>query len=80
MVCVVRAVARQREVLLTEQGSRVQRRQKTLVQKNIQLTEVLTDVKGMIGQAIIRTILLGEYLHATVTAASRPAPRTSSER
>ena len=59
-VCVVRAVARQREVLLTEQASWVQRMQKSLVQMNIQLTEVLTDVMGMTGQAIIREIVAGE--------------------
>ena len=38
-VCVVRAVARQRDVLLAEQASGVQRMQKALVQMNIQLTE-----------------------------------------
>jgi transposase len=59
-VCVVRAVVRQREVLLTEQGSWVQRMQKALVQMNIQLTEVLADVMGMTGQAIIRDIVAGE--------------------
>lgn len=59
-VCVVRAVARQREVLLIEQASWVQRMQKSLVQMNIQLTEVLTDVMGMTGQAIIRDIIAGE--------------------
>lgn len=59
-VCVVRAVARQREVLLIEQASWVQRMQKSLVQMNIQLTEVLTDVMGMTGQAIIRAIIAGE--------------------
>jgi transposase len=59
-VCVVRAVARQREVLLTEQASWVQRMQKALVQMNIQLTEVLADVMGMTGQAIIRDIVAGE--------------------
>jgi len=59
-VCVVRAVARQREVLLIEQASWVQRMQKSLVQMNIQLTEVLTDVMGMTGQAIIRDIVAGE--------------------
>jgi transposase len=59
-VCVVRAVARQREVLLIEQASWVQRMQKSLVQMNIQLTEVLTDVMGMTGQAIIRAIVVGE--------------------
>ena len=59
-VCVVRAVVRQREVLLTEQASWVQRMQKALVQMNIQLTEVITDVMGMTGQAIIRDIVAGE--------------------
>jgi transposase len=59
-VCTVRAVARQREVLLAEQASWVQRMQKALVQMNIQLTEVLTDVMGLTGQAIIRSIAAGE--------------------
>ena len=59
-VCVVRAVVRQREVLLIEQGSWVQRMQKALVQMNIQLAEVLTDVMGVTGQAIIRDIVAGE--------------------
>ena len=47
-VCVVRAVARQRDVLLSEQASWVQRMQKSLVQMNNQLTEVLTDVMGIV--------------------------------
>lgn len=59
-VCVVRAVVRQREALLAEQASWVQRMQKALVQMNIQLTEVLTDVMGMTGQAIIRDIVAGQ--------------------
>lgn len=59
-VCVVRAVVRQREVLLSEQASWVQRMQKALVQMNIQLGEVLTDVMGMTGQAIIRDIVAGQ--------------------
>ena len=56
----MRAVARQRQVLLTDQASWVQRMQKALVQMNIQLTEVLTDVMGMTGPAIIRAIVAGE--------------------
>ena len=59
-VCVVRAVARQRDVLLADQASWVQRMQKALVQMNIQLTEVLSDVMGTTGQAIIRAIVAGE--------------------
>ncbi len=59
-VCVVRAVARQREVLITEQASWVQRMQKALVQMNIQLTEVISDIVGQTGQAIIRDIVAGQ--------------------
>lgn len=59
-ICVVRAIARQRELLIKEQASWVQRMQKELVQMNIQLTEVLSDVMGQTGQAIIRAIVAGE--------------------
>lgn len=59
-VCVIRAIVRQREVLLTAQAHWVQRMQKALVQMNIQLTEVLSDVMGMTGQAIIRDIVAGQ--------------------
>jgi transposase len=59
-VCVMRAISRQREVLLIEQASWVQRMQKALVEMNIQLTEVLSDVMGTTGQAIIRAIVAGE--------------------
>ena len=59
-VCELRAVGRQRDILLTEQASWVQRMQKALVQMNIQLTEVLTDVMGLTGQLIIRDIVAGE--------------------
>ncbi len=59
-VLVLRAVARQRELLVTEQGSWVQRMQKSLVQMNIQLTEALSDVMGITGQAIIRDIVAGQ--------------------
>lgn len=58
-VCVLRAVARQRETLLVEQASWVQRMHKALVQMNIQLTEVLSDVMGQISQAIVRDIVAG---------------------
>lgn len=82
-VCVVRAVTRQREVLLTEQASWVQRMQKALVQMNLQLTEVLSDVMGMTGQAIIRAIVAGErdakvlarHRHSRVKASAEEVTR-----
>ena len=75
-VCVVRAVARQREVLTTEQASWVQRMQKSLVQMNIQLTEVLSDVMGVTGQSV-RVFLHDPRTAATLTATGLP---TSSAR
>jgi hypothetical protein len=71
-------VARQREVLLIEQASWVQRMQKALVQMNIQLTEVLSNSMGMTGQAVIRAIVAGErdpqvlarYWHRRVKASA----------
>jgi len=59
-VCELRAVARQRDILVTDQASWVQRMQKALVQMNIQLTEVLSDVMGLTGELIIRDIVAGE--------------------
>lgn len=59
-VCAIRAIARQRDVLTAEQGRWIQRMQKALVQMNIQLTEVLSDVMGQSGQAIVRAIVAGE--------------------
>jgi transposase len=59
-VCVVRALVRHRGTLTREQAQQVQRMQKALVQMNLQLTEVLSDVVGASGQAIIRAIVGGE--------------------
>jgi len=59
-VCTIRAVSRQREVLLVQQASWVQRMQKALVQMNLQLSEVISDVMGATGQAIIRDIVAGQ--------------------
>jgi transposase len=78
-VCVVRAVARQREVLLAEQGGWVQRMQKALVQMNLQLTEVLTDVMGMTGQAIVAgerdPKALAQHRHGRVKASAAEIER-----
>jgi hypothetical protein len=59
-VCELHAVARQRDILVAQQGSWVQRMQKALVQMNIQLTVVLSVVMGLTGALIIRAIVAGE--------------------
>lgn len=59
-VCVLRAVMRHRDALLQAQAREIQHMQKALVQMNLQLGEVLADVVGVSGQAIIRAIVAGE--------------------
>lgn len=59
-VCVLRSYLRQRETLIKEAGSHVQRMQKALIQMNLQLHKVVSDITGMTGMGIIRAIVKGE--------------------
>jgi len=59
-VCALRAVVRQRETLIESQAREIQRMQKSLAQMNVQLANVITDIMGQSGQAIIRAIVAGE--------------------
>jgi transposase len=56
----LRTFWRQRNDLVQAAGRHIQRMQKALTQMNIQLANVLSDVSGMTGQAIIEAILAGE--------------------
>jgi transposase len=56
----MRTYWRQRNDLVRAAGRQIQRMQKTLTQMNIQLANVLSDISGMSGQAIIRAVLEGE--------------------
>ena len=56
----MRTYWRQRNDLVQAAGRHIQRMQKALTQMNIQLANVLSDVSGMTGQAIIKSILAGE--------------------
>lgn len=59
-ICVLRALWRQREMLLRSQGRQVQHMQKALTQMNVQLANVISDVVGETGQKILRAIVAGE--------------------
>ena len=59
-VCVLRALWRQRGMLLRSQGRHVQHMQKALTQMNIQLANVISDIVGETGQKILRAIVAGE--------------------
>ena len=56
----MRTYWRQRNDLVQSAGRYIQRIQKVLTQMNIQLANVLSDVSGVTGQAIIKAILAGE--------------------
>ena len=59
-ICVLRALWRQRGMLLRSQGRQVQHMQKALTQMNVQLANVISDVVGETGQKILRAIVAGE--------------------
>src|ERR1700730_2986626 len=56
----LRTYWRQRHDLVRSASRHIQRMQKALTQMNIQLANVLSDVSGTTGQAIIKAILAGE--------------------
>src|SRR5262249_38350942 len=59
-IIVLRGYLRQRQMLIRYAGQHVQHMQKALEQMNIKLTEVVSDVSGVTGMAIIRAILNGQ--------------------
>ena len=56
----MRTYWRQRNDLVQAAARQIQRMQKALTQMNVQLANVLSDVSGVTGQAIIKAILKGE--------------------
>ena len=59
-VCVLRSLVRQRKRLIEDRTRYIHRMQKALVEMNLQLTVVLSDITGTTGMHIIRHILEGQ--------------------
>ena len=59
-ICRLRSYIRQRDTLIKASGSHIQRMQKALIQMNLQLHKVISDITGITGMAIIRSIVAGE--------------------
>lgn len=57
---VLRTYLRQRAMLIEHRAAHIQHMQKALQQMNVQLTQVLSDLSGVTGLAIIRAIVAGE--------------------
>jgi hypothetical protein len=59
-VVVLRSYLRQRQLLIRYAGQHVQHMHKALAQTNVKLAEVVSDITGVTGTAIIQAILRGE--------------------
>lgn len=59
-VVVLRSYLRQRQMLIRYAGQHVQHMQKALEQMNVKLTEVVSNITGVTGMAIIKAILQGK--------------------
>lgn len=59
-ICVMRAYWRQRQQHIGSASTCLQRMQKALTQMNLQLSNVVSDISGATGTAIVRAILAGE--------------------
>lgn len=59
-ICVLRAYLRHRAALIDHRAAHIQHMQKALQLMNIQLTQVLSDITGVSGLAIIRATVAGE--------------------
>ena len=82
-IVALRAYLRHRTTLIESAGALVQRMQKALVQMNVQLPLVVSDITGVTGLRILRDIVAGQRDPAAPRPASRlsgvtrPRPRSS---
>lgn len=58
---ILRTYMRQREHLIAERARQVQLMEKALAQMNLQLDQVVSDLSGKTGMAILRAIVAGEH-------------------
>lgn len=59
-IVAIRSLVRHREMLVQYRSAHIQHMQKALTLMNVRLTNVLSDITGVTGLKIIRTILAGE--------------------
>ena len=76
---VLRTYWRQRGEQVRGAATCIQRMQKALTQMNVQLANVISDVSGFTGQAIIRSIVAGERDPRTLAELSDPRIQASQE-
>ncbi|MGQ9561882.1 MAG: IS110 family transposase [Candidatus Oleimicrobiaceae bacterium] len=71
-MCALRSYLRHRAELIEHRAAHIQHLQKALAQMNVQLTQVLSDITGVTGMAIIRAIIAGERDPQRLAALRQP--------
>jgi transposase len=74
-----RRLWRHRGSLVADAGSAIQRMQKALIEMNVQLSTVLSDLSGVSGMRILEAILKGEREGATLAALVEPEVKATPE-
>jgi transposase len=74
-----RTLWRQRGNLVGDASSAIQRMQKTLIEMNVQLSNVLSDLSGVSGMAIIGAILKGERDPWRLAALVQPGVKATAQ-
>jgi transposase len=78
-MCQLRAYLRHRAELIQHRAPHILHMQKALQQMNIQLPQVLKDITGTTGMAILRAIVGGERNALTLARLRNPACKSSEE-
>jgi transposase len=76
---VLRTYLRQRENLVAAASKCIQHMQKALTQMNLQLANVISDISGATGMAILRAIVAGEHDPARLSSLKNNRIRASRE-
>jgi hypothetical protein len=77
-ICVLRSYIRQRDSLIKSSSTHVQRMQKALIQMNLHLHKVISDITGVTGMAIIKAIVAGERNPQVLAALKDPRIKCSN--
>ena len=78
-VRIARTLWRQRGNLVAQASSVIQRIQKVLIEMNVQLSRVLSDLSGVSGMSILAAILEGERDPATLAALVQPEVKATPQ-
>lgn len=78
-VCAVRTLLRHRENLVSAAATHIQHMQKALIQMNLQLHNVISDLTGRTGLAILDAILVGERDTKKLADLKDPRIKASAE-